>query len=604
MRRGVRIIGIFVAAVLVPAAALAALALRAARMEDLIRGAEAHQRLRGFLDVARRDFQHDLQARLEEERARLERALVAGERIPELLVTDVPAEPPPLETAVARERPDLAGMLDEAEVQEFQRDRPAAAVGLYLSLAESLEQDTTRARLLAAAARCAVKANDVTRARPLLEQLIREHGDTRTESLLPIGVTARLQLWTLARDDEERGRLMEELLETNLDPVSELMLLSRIGGPNLEARVERARIRWDVLEWASKNEDHAWFSGPGGLWLALRVGPSVFVVPAGEAIRGETRSRLEELARLGSLRFGFKLGDTWLSEPLPDSEMEASPAGPLRIAAQSIDPNRPRGLSALLGGLVFFLIVAMAIGFAMTWRAVQREVRLARLKSDFISNVSHEVRTPLTSVRMYSDLLAHPAVESAEKRREYASVLHEEASRLSRLVERLLDFSRLERGKRAYSFEERDLAEVVQGAVRSFRSPRPEFRFSVSLPSAPVRARVDGGAIEQVVHNLLDNAVKYSPNRDEADVVLRAENAHAVLEVRDRGAGIDRQDLPVIFETFTRGRGPLRAETPGAGLGLAIVRQIVEAHRGRVRVESDPGAGSSFFIELPLCPQS
>jgi len=166
------------------------------------------------------------------------------------------------------------------------------------------------------------------------------------------------------------------------------------------------------------------------------------------------------------------------------------------------------------------------------------------------------------------------------------------------LVERVLDFARLEKSGGVYRLEERDLAAVVDEAVRTFRAPSPGFSVNVVRSPEPLHARVDALGVEQIVHNLLDNAAKYAAG--DPEVVLRRNGAHAVLEVKDRGPGIDPDDLPHVFETFYRGP----SATPGTGLGLAIVRQIAEAHGGSVRVASAPAEGATFTVEIPLCRAS
>jgi two-component system phosphate regulon sensor histidine kinase PhoR len=238
----------------------------------------------------------------------------------------------------------------------------------------------------------------------------------------------------------------------------------------------------------------------------------------------------------------------------------------------------------------------MVAGLVASLKAAQRETRLARLKSEFISGVSHELRTPLTSIRIFADLLSTPG--PAEKREEHAALLKREAERLSGLVERVLDFARLEKGGATYRLEEHDLAAVVDEAVRTFRTPKEGFTVRVTRGSEPLPARIDALGVEQIVHNLLDNAAKYAAG--DPEVVVRRDGAKAILEVKDRGPGIATADLPHVFETFYRGN----SETPGTGLGLAIVRQIAEAHGGSVRVASAPSEGATFSVEIPLCRAS
>jgi signal transduction histidine kinase len=282
--------------------------------------------------------------------------------------------------------------------------------------------------------------------------------------------------------------------------------------------------------------------------------------------------------------------------------------GTLRIVASIGDPalleREARTRRWLLGGLLAVLVLAMSVGGYFTVRSVQRELRLAQLKGDFVSNVSHELRTPLTSIRMFSELLSAPQEPSQSERREYVEILKRETARLSALVERILESARINRGTPAYRFERRDLGDVVGRAVESFRSLHPNVALSYAPPSAPAPANVDGSSIEQILHNLLDNAMKYSPAGPKAEVTLGVFDGRARIAVRDEGTGIDPADLPGLFQEFRRGSHPLTLKVPGTGLGLALVRRIAEAHEGKVSVESAPGRGSTFTVEIPLCPES
>ena len=570
----------FAVAALAPAAALGFLALRSMRAEDSIRRAEADDQVRAFLKVASREIQADLDVRFVELQSN------PGPATP----APVQEEPPDLSEAVRRERPDQLPLLQRAHAMEYSDGGPKNASALFVELADSIEAPTTRGRLIASAARCARKAGADAEAVKLYERLIAEHSDVRGESLLPLGASARLHLISLGGD---RGRLSKELLELPLDPASEIVLLGRLEAAGIATgdRLERARILQMASTFTLREGEVHWIKGTRGLWAvflkdgnprAHRVEPVPSVVVA---------AHLQELARVGGL--AYRAGE---------GEGAEVAGGALSISAEIVDRARLEGVSAsrkvIFAGLVILLVAVMAGGLIASFRAAQRETRLARLKSEFISGVSHELRTPLTSIRIFADLLSTPG--PAEKREEHAALLKREAERLSGLVERVLDFARLEKGGATYRLEERDLAAVVDEAVRTFRAPRPGFSVSVQRSNEPLRARVDSLGVEQIVHNLLDNAAKYAADRPEAEIVLRRSGERAVLEVKDCGPGIDPADLPHVFETFYRGP----SATPGTGLGLAIVRQIAEAHGGSVRVASAPAEGATFTVEIPLCRDS
>ncbi|MGH9842286.1 MAG: sensor histidine kinase [Blastocatellia bacterium] len=251
-------------------------------------------------------------------------------------------------------------------------------------------------------------------------------------------------------------------------------------------------------------------------------------------------------------------------------------------------------LPALLGLLIL-------CGLALSLRMAARTMRLSQLKSDFVSNVSHELRTPLTSIRTLGEFLRLGRVSDPEKLRKYGEYIENESRRLTQLIDNILDFSRIESGRKVYRFEPADLAGIVAGTLDSFDVRLKQAGFNVRLEPAPAplpKVRVDAEAIAQAFINLLDNAVKYSAGAREIIVRLGGQGDEATISVTDYGIGIARADQPKIFEKFYRVGGTLVHNVKGSGLGLAIVNHIVEAHGGRVTVESELGKGSTFTIHL------
>jgi signal transduction histidine kinase len=262
-------------------------------------------------------------------------------------------------------------------------------------------------------------------------------------------------------------------------------------------------------------------------------------------------------------------------------------------------------LRLTLSLLVASLIVAIGAGSLLITRDVQRQLALARQKTDFVSNVSHELKTPLTSIRMFSELLSDGRVKDEEKRRSYLAIITAETARLTRLINNVLDFSRLERGEKKYDFRPCDFAEVVREAAGNF-APQLEssgFRFQCELPRQPVMVHGDRDALAQVVLNLLSNAEKYSNNgTKEIAVELRREERpvpHVELHVADRGTGVPAGSEEKIFEQFYRAHDSLSSGIQGSGLGLTLARQIARAHGGDVTYEPRAGGGSTFAVRLP-----
>ncbi len=261
------------------------------------------------------------------------------------------------------------------------------------------------------------------------------------------------------------------------------------------------------------------------------------------------------------------------------------------------------------------LAAVLVGGIVMALGAADRAVRLSEMKSDFVSNVSHELRTPLASIRVFAELLRLGRVPSADKVQEYGEYIEAESRRLSRLIDNILDFSRIESGRKEYQFVLADLREVVAATVRTFDAHlrHSGFHFVLEGLGQPLpKVSIDADAIGQALHNLLDNAVKYSGDAKEIAVRVAGEGDFLVLSVQDHGIGIPRGEQEKVFDRFHRVGTALVHEVKGSGLGLSIVRHIVQVHGGRVSVESGPGAGSTFTIRLPIrrdageqaCPRS
>jgi len=255
--------------------------------------------------------------------------------------------------------------------------------------------------------------------------------------------------------------------------------------------------------------------------------------------------------------------------------------------------------SFLILGFLSLMIIG---GLVLTRHIVGKELALARLKSDFVSNVSHELRTPLALIRLYAETLELGRITTGDKKQQYYRIIRKESERLTALINNILDFSRIEAGRKEYEFRNTDIAELVRNTLESYRYQIEQqgFAFEENIDSNLPAVPVDREAIARALVNLVNNALKYSRDEKFLGVKLYRDNGVVKLEVADHGIGITRRDQSKIFEKFYRAGDPLVHNTKGSGLGLSLVRHITQAHGGEIAVESTPGKGSRFILSLPL----
>jgi len=255
-------------------------------------------------------------------------------------------------------------------------------------------------------------------------------------------------------------------------------------------------------------------------------------------------------------------------------------------------------------GLIVAALTSVGFGAYTTFHFVRESLELARLKADFVSNITHELKTPLTSIQMFTELLILGRVRDDEKRNEYYGHIAREAQNLWALMDEVLDFARSEAVEVRYVLSPGDLSEVLDAALELYGHSAELQGASIDCQYPPVGTlpslNMDAGAITRVVVNLLSNAVKYSP--EQAEVILRAEakTEELVISVQDHGVGIDPENRKRIFDKFFREGDPLTREVSGTGLGLALCESIVRSHGGRIEVESEKGKGSTFKVFLPV----
>jgi len=247
------------------------------------------------------------------------------------------------------------------------------------------------------------------------------------------------------------------------------------------------------------------------------------------------------------------------------------------------------------------MVLFLLLGTYFIGRAIRREAEVQRMQSNFVSTVSHEFRSPITTMRQLSEMLAFNRVSSEERRQVYYETLVKETTRLQRLIEGLLNFGRMEAGARQYQFEELDAATIVERVVSEFEphiASAGKYIETAGVDS-PCLIDADPDAISVALRNLLDNAVKYSPDQPTVWVECGVERERVAIRVRDKGLGIAAAERKTIFRKFMRGSAAMTANVKGSGVGLAMVRHIVAAHGGEIVVASELGQGSTFTLLLP-----
>jgi len=309
-----------------------------------------------------------------------------------------------------------------------------------------------------------------------------------------------------------------------------------------------------------------------------------------------------------SLALSMPTGERLAGSPSPDDPLAGTYQlqwdVPLRLQVWRTDPaallKAVDRRQQLYLAMLAVLVTLLGFGGYITLRTVRAELAVAQMKSDFVSTVSHEFRSPLASINQLGEMLRDGIVGDDSRRQEYYGMIVTESQRLRRLVENVLDFARMEDGRKQYRFEAVDSAGWLREVADDFQAqvaPRG-FAVETDIPSDLPPIVVDRENLATAVKNLLDNAVKYSPESRTVRLEAQANGDGISIAVRDRGIGIGEEDRPRIFDKFYRGAGELSREVKGVGLGLTLVHQIVSAHGGTIDVESRQGEGSTFTIRL------
>jgi signal transduction histidine kinase len=248
------------------------------------------------------------------------------------------------------------------------------------------------------------------------------------------------------------------------------------------------------------------------------------------------------------------------------------------------------------------IVIILVFGLLFTLRTINNEIHFSRMKSYFMTTVSHEFKSPLTSIRQMAEMLVLGRVPSTERKKRYFNMILAQSERLSHLIENILDFSKMEEDKKVFHFQKGNIVSLVKDAISSFKHNAADQEFDIMITNGSSIPEIvfDREAMEQVMHNLLDNACKYSDDSKIIEVGIEINGRDVAIYVKDFGIGISKKDKDKIFDRFYRAGDEYTQSVKGSGIGLAIVKKIVEAHKGKVRVKSDPGRGSTFSVILPI----
>jgi signal transduction histidine kinase len=533
--------------------------------------------------------------------------------------------------------PPFANLISSGETEELVHQRPGAAAASYRRALDSARHPLQASAAELLVARALGKAGQTTEAlaytrrtlaRPL--SLVDEHG-------IPFALYASRR----AADDERvenddaaaaievarQAAATPSISPTAIHMAAAVVATLRSTGPaEIQpravaaqhaitariARVEQALALQQTFpalarqfpSTASRNVEPLWLPFGEGPWLVGLTAdissrqPILIAVDAVKAF--ERLESAAPCAATGGCRLALASG----------SGPDGYPLGPALPGLTLLDvasaaPDESSRWSARQGFYIAALSLVLAVaafGAYLLSRDVRRELRVAELRSQFVSSVSHELKTPLTAIRMFAETLQMGRPMDPALRDEYLDIIVNESERLTRLLNNVLDFSRIESGRKTYHFASHDLESIVRTAARAMQYPlaRQGFELQVSIDPGIPPVHGDPDALEQAILNLLANALKYSGDSRTIELRLSRDQAHAVISVRDQGIGIGAVDQRRIFEKFYRVASPENRLIPGTGLGLTLVEHIVRAHHGRIDVDSTLGVGSTFRIRLPL----
>jgi len=514
-----------------------------------------------------------------------------------------------------------------AEQEEFTRKRFDQAETLYLECIEEAQKPAgqayarlLRARVLAKSGQMDESLAEYRKVLAASAQITDEHGipfclyaagrllergDSYDEVMQLIESELAAKLWLSPSESYIVCDMVNVLVESGTEDGAKRQaadkfrqqILNRISLQEKVLTLQKDFPKLAIMaQWKSPEQkaESVWIPYGEELWLvslapALTAGQRLAIVVRGQSI-------LNSIAANVRLTTGTDIDGESLGPSFPGLRLAYTTDNGVSTAS---DWGLQRGfyLIALL-----MVLCATLFGAYFLWRDVGRELRMAEMRSQFIASVSHELKTPLTAIRIFAETLRMGRLKDTQAKTEYLDTIVNESHRLTRLLNNVLDFSKIEKGKRTYRKEPACLSEIVNAAVQATQYPlkQQDFHLNVQMEEELPDISVDRDAIGQAILNLLSNAMKYSGESRRIDLRVQKRAGHVVIEVSDRGIGIDPAQQKRIFEKFYRVPSEQNQRIPGTGLGLALVFHIVKAHDGHVEVRSVLGEGSTFSIHLPL----
>ena len=540
--------------------------------------------------------------------------------------------------------------LTAAQSLEFTSKDLPASLSKYAQLADFDPDPDIRIKALIGQARVFLKLDQAEKAIERYRTLSVDFPTHCLNNRIPVKAMALNEIAKIQSDQKDQEGLSEsliQLLNSTLHPdldyseshlrhiLTEIKSLYNFSDPTIDSLLNQVNLKATETQIISRVLQNSSLVRDNSLRHRLDLDEDIFITPMFEKDLVVLFSKLnsdqkDRLIALSLLPIASDLMDRLIPILDPDNKLEWGLNGLSDHANTTIDfgfpegypnwklslyENQPGLLASLLSPergvfiLIFvFITLMLIVGLFFTLHTLNQEIRLSQLKSDFIANVSHELKSPLTSIRQRAELLTDNRVVDKQKPSYYSLIL-EQSEHLSHLIENILDFSRIEDDRKKYRFEETDINKTIDRVIKVFSHLHINSNFTIDFtPDKTLpKIKIDDEAMQQVIFNLVDNAAKFSGASRRIEILLQKPNTEyripsteILIGVQDHGLGISKTDQTKIFDRFYRGEQGREMGIKGSGIGLTICQRIVEVHGGTLELESELEKGSTFWIHLPL----